>query len=69
MNQFYMIFVEGGQSPTYRHQTLELARLEAQRLASLPDNVGKNVFLLCSLTYVTYNPFVWNTTTTDIIPF
>jgi hypothetical protein len=69
MNQFYMIFVEGGQSPTYRHQTLELARKEAERLATLPDNIGKNIFVLSSMSYVIYNPFAWYPTNTGEIPF
>ena len=31
---FYMVFVEGGNAPTYRHSSYELALAEAKRLSS-----------------------------------
>lgn len=38
--KFWMVWREGGSSPTYRHQTKEAATLEAERLAkSNPDQV------------------------------
>jgi hypothetical protein len=36
MNQtFYMVFMEGGSNPTYRHATLSGAETEAKRLAKM----------------------------------
>jgi hypothetical protein len=32
---FYMLYVEGGDSPTFKHETLEGAETEAKRLAQL----------------------------------
>ena len=34
---FYMIYLDGGGSPTYRHDTYDRAVIEAQRLASQHD--------------------------------
>jgi len=41
----YMIYVVGGKNPTYRHDTLEQAQVEAERLAKL---TGKQVIILRS---------------------
>ena len=46
MEKFWIIFVEhtdGGRH--YRHNTLEKAQTEAERLARLPENQGKGVYL------------------------
>ena len=46
MEKFWIIFVDhtdGGRH--YRHDTLESAQTEAERLAQLPDNTGKNVYI------------------------
>ena len=43
---FYMIYVEGGNAPTYKHETLESAQYEAKRLA---DKSDKKVYILCSV--------------------
>jgi len=32
---FFMIYVEGGNSPTYQHESLELAEKEAKRLTKI----------------------------------
>ena len=45
-NSFYMIYVEGCNSPTYKHDSFILAEHEALRLAEL---TGKETFILCSL--------------------
>ena len=46
MEKFWIIFVEhtdGGRH--YRHPTLALAQNESERLARLPDNQGKSVYI------------------------
>lgn len=43
---FYMIYVEGAGSPTYKHETIESAQYEAKRLA---DTTEKKVYILCSV--------------------
>ncbi len=46
MNRFWIIFVEhtdGGRH--YRHSSLASAQIEAERLASLPGNQGKGVYV------------------------
>ena len=35
MDEFYMVFVEGCATPTYKHENLESAENEAKRLATL----------------------------------
>jgi hypothetical protein len=41
----YMIYVVGGKNPTYRHDTIEQAQVEAERLAKL---TSKQVIILRS---------------------
>lgn len=48
-NKFYMVFVEGGGSPTYRHQTYKSAEDEAKRLATL---TSKKTFVLGTIMQV-----------------
>ena len=43
---FYMVFVDGGNSPSYRHSTPEGAETEAKRLAEL---TGKKTWTLCTI--------------------
>ena len=43
---FFMVFVEGGNPPNYRHETLMLAEAEAKRLTKL---TGKPAYVLCSV--------------------
>ena len=45
-NTFYMVFVEGGNSPTYRHTSEESAEKEAKRLATLTK---KKVWVLATV--------------------
>lgn len=50
MKQFYTCWVEdtsGGYG--YKHPNFEDARKEAERLANLPGNDGKQVYVLCCL--------------------
>lgn len=43
---FYMIFLEDGNTPVYKHQNLESAVLEAKRLVKTTQ---KKAFILCSI--------------------
>lgn len=43
---FYMIYVEGGNSPTYKHDSYESASKEAYRLAG---TTGKEFFILSAI--------------------
>lgn len=52
---FYMVFVEGGGSPSVRHSALSIAEGEAKRLAKL---TGQKVFVLCSVKAIQVNEFL-----------
>ncbi len=43
MNNFYMVFIEGENTPTYKHETLQKAEIEAKRLV---EKTGKKAFIL-----------------------
>lgn len=43
--EFYMLYVEGGHSPVYKHNTPDDAKKEAERLAEL---TSKPVYILVS---------------------
>lgn len=55
----FMVYVEDGQPPTTRHATLELARVEAERLAI---KTGRKVYVLSDLDScrVASPPVVWS---------
>lgn len=53
--KFYMCYVEGGNSPTYKHTTLESAITEAKRLA---DVTGKEVTILEARNSVKVNKYI-----------
>jgi hypothetical protein len=46
MQSFFMVYLDGGDSPTWRHQTLESAEQEAKRLSKL---FGKKAYVLCTI--------------------
>ena len=46
MDEFYMVFVEGCATPTYKHENLESAENEAKRLATL---LKKKAYVLCTI--------------------
>lgn len=48
MDEFYMVFVEGCATPTYKHENLESAENEAKRLATL---LKKKAYVLCNTQY------------------
>ena len=53
--KFYMCYVEGGNSPTYKHHSLESATTEAKRLA---DVTGKEVYILEARNCVKLNKYL-----------
>ena len=61
---FWMLYVEGKESPRHKHFTLPEAEVEAERLARL---TGKRVFALEAFAFVEIEkvmpPVVWNKTT------
>jgi hypothetical protein len=54
--RFYMIFVEGQRPPTYQHGNLQNAVEEASRLARIPENIGRKVFILETIQCLRSNP-------------
>lgn len=54
MATFYMVYLENGGTPTCKHQTLELAELEAKRLAGL---YKQKAFVLCTVISFEINHF------------
>ena len=62
MKQFWMIYVDGKTGCTEKHLTLEDAKKEAERLATLEGNRGRKVFILKSTLccYITA-PITWGT--------
>ena len=65
---FYMVYLEDGGAPTFRHSTLLLAELEAKRLAKKHD---KKAFVLCSIKSFEINEFLEKDyrPETDDLPF
>lgn len=59
---FYMVFVEGGDSPTYKHDTIESAEEEAKRLAQLTK---REAIVLASIKSFEINLFKVN----DLRPY
>lgn len=43
---FYMVYLEGGNTPAFKHNDLENAENEAKRLAKIHE---KKAFVLCSI--------------------
>lgn len=51
--QFFICFVEGSDGGKgYQHPSFDAAKLEAERLASLPGNSGKKVYIFAAVGYV-----------------
>ena len=56
MNQpFFMVFMEGGQNPTYQHFSLAEAEAEAKRLAK---NFNRKTWVLASIKSYELNEFL-----------
>jgi len=52
---FFMVFLEGERTPTYKHATLESAEQEAQRLSK---QFRKKAYILCSLKSFEISEFI-----------
>jgi len=46
MEKFFMVYVEGCATPTYKHDSIESAEKEAKRLSTL---FGKKAYVLCTV--------------------
>lgn len=69
MKQFYTCWVDGSNGGYgYKHTSFEAAKQEAERLANLPPNDGKLVFVLCCLGFAKVNKVLWENTEADL-PF
>jgi len=70
MKQFYTCWVEGTNGGYgYKHPTHKKAKAEAKRLADLPSNDGKQVYVLCCLGFARVSRVTWENTESDEIPF
>ncbi len=56
MDRFYMIYVEGKALPKIGHLEEEASTQEAERLALLPDNIGRKVYILEATSYCKVQP-------------
>ena len=52
---FFMVFMDGGNAPTIKHQTLDSAEKESKRLSEL---TGKKAYILCSIKSIECAKFV-----------
>ena len=66
MKKFWMVFVEGGNYPKYKHISEESALTEAKRLAEL---TGKEVFILTTTKVVSLKKFDIIDLTCEELPF
>lgn len=46
INPFYMVFLEGCDTPAYKHNSIESAQLEAERLCLLHN---RKAYVLCTI--------------------
>jgi hypothetical protein len=52
---FFMVFVEGENTPTYKHKSIESAENEAKRLA---ETLDKKAYVLCSVKSFEVSKFI-----------
>ena len=50
--KFWFCWVSGSKTPMFKHQDVDKAKEEAERLARLPENLGRPVYILESMCYV-----------------
>lgn len=56
-NYFFMVYVENGSVPSYKHETLASAETEAKRLSK---KLGQKAFVLATLKSFEVNEFTIN---------
>ena len=56
MDRFYMVWVYGKALPSVVHLDKKETEQEAERLALLPDNIGRKVFILETTSYCEVQP-------------
>ena len=52
---FYMVFLEGMDTPAYKHDTIESAETEAKRLAKM---YKRKAYVLCTIKSIEINEFI-----------
>jgi len=55
-HKFWMVWVNKTPTTQHRHPMLKLAQDEAERLAKLPENIGKKVYVLEAVNWCWINP-------------
>lgn len=62
MKRFWMVYVNGRQGSTQKHLSDTAAREEAERLARLPENRGRDVYLLRAVwaCNIPETPVIWS---------
>jgi len=66
---FWMVYVDGNRGSEYKHNTYEQAKFEARRLAQIPQNLEKRVYILLAIEYaIVFNP-VQFVNLADPLPF
>ena len=63
-NGFYMVYLEGGRTPAYKHESQESAEAEARRLAEAHN---KTAFVLKTVKSVACNKFIEQDLDPDIL--
>lgn len=63
---FYMLFMEGGNAPVYKHLNFESAEAEAKRLTSLH---GKKIYILKAIKSIMLNNFTEEVLDDSELPF
>ena len=64
---FWVVWCDGGGTPTVKHGTPESARAEAERLAR--TNQGRKFHVLGAIGHATCNAVNWTQVEKDFIPF
>jgi len=66
---FWMVYVDGNRGSEFKHIAYEDARREAERLAQIPQNRGKRVYILLATEYVIVFDPVQHIKLFDPLPF
>ena len=61
MSKFWLVWVDGTRGATFKHPNVQEASNEAERLALLPENAGKQVYILEAISACAKNIVTWTT--------